>query len=136
MKNRSNKTEDSHDLSYLLRHDRRYAFEAGGWRSVENLVREQGFSFEQLCDLAANDAKGRFEFNEDKTMIRALYEHSVQVDMDYSCCTPPEILYHGTSMNADESYWIMGLSPVRGIMYILQTTMIPHWRQGPVMELP
>ena len=109
MKNRNNRIKDSHDLSYLLRHDKTYAFETGGWRSVENLVREQGFTFEQLCDLVANDAKGRFEFNEDKTKIRALYGHSVQVDMDYSCCTPPEILYHGTSMNADVSILDNGL---------------------------
>ena len=109
MKNSSNKTKDSHDLSYLPRHDKIYAFETGGWRSVENLVREQGFTFEQLCNLVANDAKGRFEFNEDKTMIRALYGHSVQVDMGYSCCTPPEILYHGTSMNADVSILDNGL---------------------------
>lgn len=111
MKKSSNITKDSHDLSYLLRHDKTYAFETGGWRSVENLVREQGFTFEQLCDLVANDDKGRFEFNEDKTMIRALYGHSVQVDMDYSCCTPPEILYHGTSMNADVSILDNGLIP-------------------------
>ena len=39
----------------------------------------------------------------DKTKIRALYGHSVPVEMNYACCTPPEILYHGTSMNADAS---------------------------------
>ena len=109
MKNSSNKTKDSHDLSYLLRHDKIYAFETGGWRSVENLVREQGFTFEQLCDIVSNDSKGRFEFNEDKTKIRALYGHSVQVDMDYASCTPPEILYHGTSMNAYASILDNGL---------------------------
>ena len=114
----SNETKNSHDLSYLLRHDRTYTFETGGWRSVENLVREHGFTFEQLCDVVANDAKGRFEFNDGKTKIRALYGHSVPVEMNYARCTPPEPLYHGTSMNADVSYWIMGLSPVRGIMYI------------------
>lgn len=109
MKSSSNKTKDSYDLSYLLRHDRTYTFETGGWRSVENLVRAQGFTFEQLCDLVANDSKGRFEFNDDKTKIRALYGHSVQVDMDYARCTPPEILYHGTSMNADVSILDNGL---------------------------
>ena len=109
MKNSSNKTKDSRDLSYLLRHDKIYAFETGGWRSVENLVREQGFTFEQLCDIVSNDSKGRFEFNEDKTKIRALYGHSVQVDMAYASCTPPEILYHGTSMNADVSILDNGL---------------------------
>ncbi|MFQ9171844.1 MAG: RNA 2'-phosphotransferase [Parabacteroides distasonis] len=103
MKGSSNKTKDSHDLSYLLRHDNTCKLETGGWRSVENLVHEQGFTFEQLCELVANDSKGRFEFNNDKTKIRALYGHSVPVEMNYARCTPPEILYHGTSMNADAS---------------------------------
>lgn len=111
MKNSSNKTKNSHDLSYLLRHDRTCKLETGGWRSVENLVNEQGFTFEQLCDFVDNDSKGRFEFNDDKTKIRAIYGHSVQVDMDYSCCTPPEILYHGTSMNADVSILDNGIIP-------------------------
>lgn len=111
MKSSSNKTKDSHDLSYLLRHDKTYAFDPGGWRSVENLVGEQGFTFEQLCDFVANDSKGRFEFNDDKTKIRALYGHSVPVEMNYGRCTPPEILYHGTSMNADAAIAEVGLKP-------------------------
>lgn len=111
MKSSSNKTNDSHDLSYLLRHDKTYAFAPDGWRSIENLVREQGFTFEQLCDLVANDSKGRFEFNDDKTKIRALYGHSVPVEMNYVRCTPPEILYHGTSMNADAAIAEVGLKP-------------------------
>ncbi len=111
MKNSSNKTKDSHDLSYLLRHDKTCKLETGGWRSVENLVHEQGFTFEQLCNLVVNDSKGRFEFNDDKTKIRALYGHSVPVEMNYACCTPPEILYHGTSMNADAAIAEVGLKP-------------------------
>lgn len=111
MKSSSNKTKDSHDLSYLLRHDKTCKLETGGWRSVDNLVREQGFTFEQLCNLVANDPKGRFEFNDDKTKIRALYGHSVPVEMNYARCTPPEILYHGTSMNADASIAEIGLKP-------------------------
>ena len=111
MKSSSNKTKDSHDLSYLLRHDKTCKLETGGWRSVENLVHEHGFTFEQLCDLVANDSKNRFEFNDDKTKIRALYGHSVPVEMNYACCTPPEILYHGTSMNADASIAEIGLKP-------------------------
>ncbi len=111
MKSSSNKTKDSHDLSCLLRHDKTCILETGGWRPVENLVREQGFTFEQLCDLVANDSKGRFEFNDDKTKIRALYGHSVPVEMNYVRCTPPEILYHGTSMNADAAIAEVGLKP-------------------------
>ena len=39
-------------------------------------------------------------------------------------------------MNADIFILDMVSSPVRGIMYILQTTMMPRWKQEPVMELP
>lgn len=81
MKSSNNKTKDSHNLSYLLRHDKTCKLETGGWRPVENLVCEHGFTYEQLCDIVANDSKGRFEFNDDKTKIRALYGHSVPVNM-------------------------------------------------------
>lgn len=74
-------------------------------------MREQGFAFEQLCDFVANDSKGRFEFNDDKTKIRTLYGYSVPVEMNYARCTPQEILYHGTSMNADASIVEVGLKP-------------------------
>ena len=57
MKSSSNKTKDSHNLSYLLRHDKTCKLETGGWRSVENLAHEQGFTFEQLCDFIDNDSK-------------------------------------------------------------------------------
>lgn len=111
MKNSSKRAKDSHNLAYLLRHDKTYTFETGGWRSVENLVHKKGFSFNQLCDFVVNDSKGRFEFNEDKTKIRALYGHSVLIDMNYACCTPPEILYHGSSMNANADIAEVGLKP-------------------------
>lgn len=109
MKNNGNKTKVSNVLSYLLRHDKTYKFETGGWRSVENLVQDKGFTIEQLCDFVANDPKGRFEFNDNKTKIRALYGHSIPVEMDYTECTPPNILYHGTSMNAQASILDNGL---------------------------
>ena len=117
MKNSSKRAKDSHDLAYLLRHDKTYTFETGGWRSVENLVHKKGFSFNQLCDFVVNDSKGRFEFNEDKTKIRALYGHSVLIDMNYACCTPPEILYHGYSMNANADIAEVGLKP-RSRIYV------------------
>lgn len=43
MKNSSKRAKDSHDLAYLLRHDKTYTFETGGWRSVENLVHKKDF---------------------------------------------------------------------------------------------
>lgn len=110
MKDSNNNTMDSQKLSYLLRHDKTYTFETGGWRSVADLV-SKDLSFEKLCTLVDNDSNGRFELNDDKTKIRALYGHSVPVNMNYVCCTPPEILYHGTSGNAEISILEDGLKP-------------------------
>lgn len=103
--------KESCRLAYLLRHDKTYTFEAGGWRSVENLVQEHGFTFKQLCDLVDNDSKGRFEFNEERTKIRALYGHSVKIEPDMPGRIPPDILYHGTSVDADASIRANGIMP-------------------------
>ena len=62
MKNSSNKTKDSHDLSYLLRHDKNYKLENGGWRFLQKFVHEQGFLFDDLCDFVDNNVQGRVEY--------------------------------------------------------------------------
>jgi putative RNA 2'-phosphotransferase len=45
----------------------------------------------------ATSDKKRFAFSEDGLRIRASQGHSVEVDLQYSPQTPPEILYHGTA---------------------------------------
>lgn len=58
-------------LSYLLRHDKSYAFDEHGWREVSDLVANHGFSLEELREIVATNNKQRYEFSEDMTCIRA-----------------------------------------------------------------
>lgn len=84
-------------LAYLLRHDRKYQFDANGWRKVSDLIGNHGFTFDELCDIAHTNNKQRFEFSEDKQYMRARQGHSIQVDVELEECVPPSILYHGTA---------------------------------------
>lgn len=103
MEKNNNIAKKFYRLSYLLRHDKLYTLESGGWRSIDSLITEKEFTFEELCDLVAKDTKGRFEFNGNKTKLRALYGHSVPVDLKLECSIPPNVLYYGTSKNASIS---------------------------------
>lgn len=90
-------TGKSKELAFLLRHDRDYDWDAVGWRSVSDLVSNHGFSAAMLDEIVAKDNKGRYEFNEDKTFIRALQGHSIPVDPGFEEKLPPQVLYHGTA---------------------------------------
>ena len=76
-------------LAYLLRHDKNYAFDEHGWREVRDLVECHGFSCEELEYIVANSSKQRFEFSEDKLLIRARQGHSVKVDVELEEAVPP-----------------------------------------------
>lgn len=84
-------------LAYLLRHDTNYAFDKHGWRSVDDLVRNHGFSQEELACIVEKSTKQRFEFSEDGLYIRARQGHSINVDVELKDEVPPEYLFHGTS---------------------------------------
>lgn len=103
--NFSNKTLNSEGkrLSFLLRHDKDYAFIGKGYRSVDELITKQGFSFELLNTIVETNDKQRYEFNDDKTLIRARQGHSVDVDVELKEVKPPFILYHGTAIRFLES---------------------------------
>lgn len=94
-----NKTEFSKELAFLLRHDKD-ALDKGfidekGWRIIGTLP--PCFTHDLLEDIVKNDNKGRYEFNDDKTKIRARQGHSIPVDVELKETTPPDFLYHGTS---------------------------------------
>ena len=76
-------------LAFLLRHDREYAFDAHGWRSVRDLVTEHGFTVGQLRHIVAVDDKQRYEFDESGKYMRARQGHTVQVDVEPDRLTPP-----------------------------------------------
>lgn len=101
----------SRQLAFLLRHDRNYTFDEHGWREVEDLILNHGFTMPLLENIVATNNKQRFEFNDDKTGIRARQGHSIHVDVELKEVTPPDILYHGTSEDEVKSILSEGLKP-------------------------
>ena len=88
-------------LSFLLRHDSE-AFSNGlidkhGWRKVSELIKDHKYTKDLLDDIVKTNNKQRYEYNEDETLIRARQGHSINVDVNLSESTPPDILYHGTA---------------------------------------
>jgi putative RNA 2'-phosphotransferase len=64
--------------------------------------------------------KRRFEIVEDR--IRALYGHSVGVDLRLPNVVPPEILYHGTAWRMVREIMEEGLKPMGRLYVHLSTT--------------
>lgn len=98
-------------LSYLLRHDNDYPYETGGWRQLSDLCQNHSFSLEEIIEIVSNDDKGRFELNLVKRKIRALYGHSVKIDLQLKREEPPIHLLHGTASKYIESILQNGLNP-------------------------
>ena len=63
MINSSHFTKLGKKLSYLLRHDKSYAFDEHGWREVGDLLDNHGFTMEELREIVATNNKQRYEFS-------------------------------------------------------------------------
>ena len=117
MKN-MNLTGTSKYLSLILRHKPEAAginLDEHGWADVDELItgirKSRPFDMEMLEEIVRTDEKGRYSFNEDKTLIRANQGHSIPVDVELPVVTPPEILYHGTGSKYVDSILTQGLLP-------------------------
>ena len=107
-------------LSLVLRHQPEAAgitLDEHGWADVEALI--QGISgtgrpmdMELLEDIVRTDAKGRYSFNEDRTLIRANQGHSIPVDVELTETAPPQVLYHGTASRFEQAILEQGLKPM------------------------
>ena len=86
-----------------------------GWANVEELIKglqvNNDFSMEDLEEIVREDSKGRYSFNEEKTLIRANQGHSVKVDVELKEAIPPKILYHGTGKKYTKAIDEIGLIP-------------------------
>ena len=109
-------------LSYLLRHDKSYAFDEHGWREVNDLVVNHGYTMEELREIVATNNKQRYEFSEDMMCIRARQGHSIQVDVELAEATPPDMLYHGTAKVFVESIMSQGIQKGKRLYVHLSTT--------------
>ena len=105
-------------ISYILRHDPQSAgvtLDEHGWASVSDLIegvnRTRHLTLELLERIVAEDDKGRYAFNADKTKIRANQGHSVSVDVELTCAAPPAVLYHGSAEKYAAAIAASGLEP-------------------------
>lgn len=109
-------------LAYLLRHDKDYAFDKHGWRRVSDLILNHGYSLDELKEIVATNDKQRFEFSHDMTCIRARQGHSVQVDAELKEATPPDLLFHGTSVRFLGTIRSQGLKKMNRLHVHLSST--------------
>ncbi len=119
----SNTIHKEKRLAFLLRHDKNYAFDVHGWREVNDLVVNHGYTMEELREIVATNNKQRYEFSEDMTRIRARQGHSIQVDVELAEATPPDMLYHGTAKAFMESIMSQGIQKGKRLYVHLSTTI-------------
>ncbi|KKN14931.1 hypothetical protein LCGC14_0991180 [marine sediment metagenome] len=112
-----NLTKISKFLSLILRHQPQkigLQLDQLGWAGVKDLIQKSNnLNMKMLELVVANNNKKRFEFNEERTKIRAVQGHSVKVDLGYKTQKPPEILYHGTAMKNHATILQEGLKKMK-----------------------
>lgn len=107
-------------LSLILRHKPEtigISLDEHGWADVQELIEgvsRMGGHFldaELLEEIVRTDAKQRYSFNEDHTLIRANQGHSIPVDVELEERIPPDVLWHGTGEKFVASIDARGLIP-------------------------
>lgn len=103
-------------MSLILRHKPEtigICLDEHGWANVNKLIegiaKRYEFNMDILEQIVRTDEKGRYSFNEDKTLIRANQGHSIQVDVELDEVEPPTELWHGTGEKYVESIDKQGL---------------------------
>ena len=103
----------SKKLSYALRHNPGkfgFSLDEKGFAPIADVVGGLYISLKDIRTLVQESEKKRFEIVGDK--IRALYGHSIQVDLGLEPVEPPPVLYHGTSLGLKEEILAQGLKPM------------------------
>ncbi len=106
-------------ISLILRHKPEtigIALDEYGWADVQELLdgMNRAGTFidrEMLEEIVRTDEKGRYSFNEDRTLIRANQGHSIPVDVELKEMIPPDVLWHGTGEKYVSSIDAHGLLP-------------------------
>jgi putative RNA 2'-phosphotransferase len=111
-------TNTSIFIALILRHHPEkigITLDEHGWADVDELIngiaKTRKFDMTMLEEIVATDNKGRYSFNDDKTLIRANQGHSIPVDVELEKVIPPEILYHGSAQKYEASISEQGLIP-------------------------
>ena len=101
-------------LSKLLRHEPEdLKMDKNGWVSVEELCQKVDITTDMLDQIVEENDKKRFAYSSDKKRIRASQGHSISIDVQLKEMVPPDVLYHGTSLEAYESIKIVGLTKMK-----------------------
>jgi putative RNA 2'-phosphotransferase len=106
-------------LGQILRHDP-YSYglsisNEGGWVSVADIILKVEClnSLEILQTIVNEKPKKRYDFNEDKTLVRALQGHSIKdIKMYFKSIKLDQDLYHGTHPNLVNVILKEGLKPM------------------------
>mgnify|MGYP006291938593 CR=1 FL=1 len=115
-------------LSGVLRHfpsDVGVSLDERGWAEYDQLVDAVTDKYpwaepDHVAAVVATDSKGRFERQGDR--VRAVYGHSVDVDLESTDADIPEQLYHGTAPRNLASICEDGLQPMnRQQVHLSQT---------------
>ena len=111
-------------LSFLLRHDKDYKFDNHGYRDISDLVNNHGYTKEEIDIIVSTNDKKRYEYNIDKTKIRARQGHSIPINVDLKKEAPPNVLYHGTSTAFLDSIYRNGIKKMSRNFVHLSNNMI------------
>lgn len=104
-------------MSLVLCHDPAAGgleLDAGGWAEIDALLSGlraagRGTGRDTLERIVRESDKARFALSRDKTRIRAVQGHSVEVDLGLTPSEPPERLFHGTARRNVASILAEGL---------------------------
>ena len=102
-------------ISLILRHRPEEAgieLDKHGWADVDKLLKSLKIDMRTLVEIVETDSKGRYEFDDTKSRIRARQGHSIDVDVELEEKEPPDILYHGTAVKYMNSIQTAGLIPM------------------------
>ena len=107
-------------LSLILRHKPEtvgITLDKHGWANVKDLIAGinstgRTIDMNALEEIVRTDNKGRYSFNDNKTLIRANQGHSIPVDVELKEEYPPSMLYHGTATRFLDSIKKHGIKPM------------------------
>ena len=116
----NNKNNESKRLAHLLRHSD--LPDSKGWVKTSVVLGRLSLLPQDLQQIVEGDSKGRFEFSKDKSSVRALYGHSIDVNLGLEPTMPPLVLYHGTAEKYVDSIMKEGLRPrKRNFVHLSET---------------
>lgn len=114
------KKQISKFMSGLLRHfpdEYDLDYSSDGWFDVMEVLdciqeKYNSVSVKDIETIVNEDSKGRYEFDSKKNRIRAVYGHSIDIDIeDEEDNDIPDVLYHGTPISNKSSILNVGLQP-------------------------